>query len=150
MSLGYEFDSLLSMTEIYIVQNSRCVFPAAFAYTWEPTMGRYGKQRKDEFEMHVTPNMSYSDDMANGKTRPTAEGQTVAFIKLGPKEQTDRKQIFKGLLTSMVRDSHTTFLRSVGLEIEESEVSRWHDVSDEINIVKGTTGRHSTLIPIFC
>lgn len=108
----------------------RCVFPAAFAYTWEPTMGRYGKQRKDEFEMHVTPNMSYSDDMANGKTRPTAEGQTVAFIKLGPKEQTDRKQIFKGLLTSMVRDSHTTFLRSVGLEIEESEVSRWHDDFD--------------------
>ena len=120
--------------EIYIALPQlqfRCVFPTAFAYTWEPAIGRYGKERKDEFEMHVTPNMSFSEDMANGKTKPTAEEKAAPFIKLGPKEQIERRQIFKGLLTSMVRDSHTAFLRTLGLEIEESEVSRWHDVSDK-------------------
>lgn len=108
----------------------RCVFPTAFAYTWEPAIGRYGKQRKDEFELHVTPNMSYSEDMANGKSKPTAEEQAAPFIKLGAKEQTERRQIFKGLLTSMVRDSHAAFLKTRGLEVAESDVSRWHDDFD--------------------
>ena len=131
--MGFVCDNSVLLVEILIVYpqpNLRCVFPAAFAYTWEPAIGRYGKQRKDEFELHVTPNMSYSEDMANGKTRPAAEEQAAPFIKLGPREQTERKQIFKGLLTSMVRDSHTAFLRTLGLEIKESEVTRWHDVSD--------------------
>jgi len=108
----------------------RCVFPTAFAYTWEPAIGRYGKQRKDEFELHVTPNMSYSEDMANGKSKPIAEEQAAPFIKLGAKEQTERRQIFKGLLTSMVRDSHAAFLKTRGLEVAESDVSRWHDDFD--------------------
>ena len=74
--------------------------------------------------------MSYSEDMANGKSKPTAEEQAAPFIKLGAKEQTERRQIFKGLLTSMVRDSHAAFLKTRGLEVAESDVSRWHDVSD--------------------
>ena len=109
----------------------RCVFPTAFVYKWERGRGRSGQQLA--YELNVTPNMSYKKDMDEGKARPTAEELATtpsSFVRLEPKQLTERKRIFEGLLLSMVRDAHAKFLASIGLEVEAAKVTKWHDDFD--------------------
>ena len=108
----------------------RCVFPMAFVYKWERKRGRSGKQL--DYELHVTPNMSYKEDMDEGKARPTAEEleSTPSFVRLEPKQLAERRRIFEGLLASMVRDAHAKFLASIGLEVEAAKVTKWHEDFD--------------------
>ncbi len=103
----------------------RRAFPHAFTFNWEQATGRYGIKKADAYELHVAPNMGYASDMSAAAGIETPAGH---FVRLDAKELVERRQVFRGILTTMARDHHRLFLASLDppLDVKDADLVRWH------------------------
>ncbi len=107
----------------------RRAFPQAFHYAWEHPAGRYGGKKTTEYELRVTPNMGYAEDLKAGMVRePEAGGAAGTFVRLDPKALVERRQIFRRILTTLAMAHHSGFLATLSppLSVPDSELARWH------------------------
>ena len=99
---------------IEYLQQIMTVFPAAYTYSWENTVGRYGNVLSD-FELHISVNTNYKNDTSKqmgGKVH-TEEKIVSSHQKLGPAEAVERKAMFANSLQMIVIQHHSTFCENL-------------------------------------
>ena len=111
---------------IYL-QQIRCVFPKAYAYTWEKILDRLGRHSSGEYELHMIPELDYN------KSACTSEAiDQKGNVKLGPREKVERLKLFNHSLLQIAKDYHKDFLINLGWTKEEldKEFTKWHPKFD--------------------
>jgi len=111
--------------QVEYLKQIKTVFPAAYRYAWEQAIGRYGK-KLNEYELKVAMNMDFRKETLEQLEGDATDESKAISGKLTPTAMLERTNIFHNSLVQRVRIEHSAFCKSVGVEVNEAGLQKFH------------------------
>jgi len=92
--------------------------PKAYLFSWEHKKDERGRPMAD-YELYISPILE-----VNFASKPSN--------RLEPRELVERQKMFEYSLLTIVQDHHREFLKSQGIELDNSKITKW-DNSFDVN-----------------
>ena len=125
---GFQQSSIKKFSIDYLKQ-IKTVFPAAYSYSWENKVGKYGNVLPD-FELHISVNTNYmSDTVMQMGGNCVADGKNVVSKKIGPAQVVERKTMFTNSLQNIMIQHHSDFCKNLAppVMVEEDKLVCYHE-----------------------